>query len=183
MKDLFIDIEALGLVPGSAIVQLGAAVFDRDSGEIDMDLQLYLQPEKGDPWTVDLETLEWHGKQGTFPHPPAIREKLALPAGEAIDAFLDWLSEAADAGHEIDDIWSWGADYDFPLLDPYFHRYATGGEAPWAYWQAADARTVWKLAFPGVKHAPRLHHALHDCKAGVADLCAALKKLKGGPGA
>ncbi len=180
MNSLFVDIEALGKTRGCAIVQLGALVFDPATGETAADLQLYIQPEKTDPWHADLDTLEWHARQGTFPHPPDIREKLALTAGEAVDAFLDWLAEAADAGHEIDDIWSWGSTYDFPLLEPYWERYATGGEAPWAYWQPSCARTVWKLAFPGVKHAPRPHRALDDCQAGVADLCAALAKLKGG---
>lgn len=178
MKDLFIDIEALGLRQGSAVIQLGAVVFDRETGETAEDIQLYLQPEKGDPWHADPDTLAWHDKQGTYPHPPEVR-RITLTAGEGIDAFLDWLGEVATAGHEIDDVWSWGATYDFPLLDPYWERYATGGEPPWAYWQPACARTVWKLAFPGVKHGPRPHHALEDCLAGVADLCAALAKLKG----
>lgn len=180
MKDLFIDIEALGRRAGCAVIQLGAVVFDRDTGETADDLQLYIQPEERDPWTADLATLEWHSAQGTFPHPPDV-SRITLGAGEAIDAFLDWLSDVGMAGHEIDDVWSWGATYDFPLLDPYWERYATGGEPPWAYWQPADARTVWKLAFPGVKHAPRPHRALDDCLAGVEDLCAALAKLKGGP--
>ena len=179
MKDLLIDIEALGLRPGSAIIQLAALAFDSATGETGDSIQLYIQPEKQDPWHADLDTLKWHRKQGTFPHPPEISEFIALPAGEAIDCFLSFLADLGDAGHEVETVWAWGATYDFPLLDPYWERYATGGEAPWAYYIPRCARTVWQVAFPGVKHAPRPHNALDDCKAAVADLCAALAKLNG----
>lgn len=179
MKDLFLDIEALGKVRGSTIIQIGAVVFDPATGETTEDFQIYIQPEPKDPWTADLDTLEFHHQLGTFPHPPGIRDNAALPPGEAINAFFDFLADVATAGHEIDDVWSWGSTYDFPLLDPYWERYGTAGEAPWMYWQPSCARTVWKLAFPGVKHGKRPHHALDDCKAGVADLCAAIAKLTG----
>lgn len=178
MKDLFIDIEALGRKPGCHVIQIGAIVFDPATGETANEIQLFIQPEKDDPFHADLDTLEWHARQGTFPHPPEVRE-IAMPIGDAIDELNGWFMDINDCGHEIYDVWAWGSHYDFPILDPVFERYAIGGAAPWMYWQPSDARTIWKLAFPGVKHGPRPHHALDDCKAGVADLCSALAKLKG----
>lgn len=179
--DLFIDIEALGHKPGCAVIQIGAAVFDRHTGEIADSIQIYIQPEKNDRFHADLDTLAWHARQGTFPHPPDIAE-IAFNTGDAVDCFSEFLGGVSDFGHVIDDVWSWGADYDFPIIEPLFERFAIGGEPPWMYWQVSDARTVWKLAFPGVKHGKRPHHALDDCKAGIADLCAALAALRGKEG-
>jgi hypothetical protein len=178
MKDLFLDIEALGRRPGCAIIQLAAVVFDPATGETADEFEAYIQPEEGDPWHVELATLEWHREQGTFPHAPEILEA-AFAAGDAIDAFTDWIIDVRDR-HPIEDVWSWGSTYDFPMLDPYWDRYAMGGQAPWNYWNPSDARGFWKLAFPGIKHGPRPHHALEDCRHGIKDLVSALRELTAG---
>ncbi|MGC4014675.1 MAG: hypothetical protein QM755_09200 [Luteolibacter sp.] len=36
------------------------------------------------------------------------------------------------------------------------------------------------MAFPGVRHEPRPHHAKEDAIAGAEDLMAALRKLRSG---
>jgi hypothetical protein len=102
-------------------------------------------------------------------------EALGRKPGSAIVEFMSWLGTLGEAGHQIDDIWTWGITYDIPLLAPVFDHYA--GSTPWKYHAVSDARSFWKRAFPGIKHAPRPHHALEDCRHGIRDLVSALSQL------
>ncbi|MCW1922693.1 3'-5' exoribonuclease [Luteolibacter arcticus] len=174
MKDLFLDIEALGRKPGSAIIQLGAIVFDPDTGATAEEFHRYINPNP-DLFTSDLGTLAWHAEQGTWPHPPGLE---ITDEAAAFCEFVEWFGTLAHAGHVIEDAWSWGITYDFGLLAPYFEHY-TGG-APWRYRQVTDARSFWKRAFPGIKHKDRPHHALEDCRDGIKDLVSALRELTAG---
>lgn len=169
MKDLFLDIEALGLRPGAAIVELGAVVFDRETGLTGpAEFHAYIRPSPFD--IIDPETVEWHRQQGSYPPPENVT--IFLPSLALFD-FQDWFYRQGEIGA----VWSWGSTYDFPLMEAAFRTHLDRG-LPWKYHRAQCARTVWNLAFPGVKHAPRPHHALEDCFAGVADLCAALGALR-----
>lgn len=170
---ILIDIEALGLRPGCAIIELAAVEFFPETGEIGEEFEVMIEPQA--PFTADLETLEWHGKQGTWPRPLAdVVESL----GSALWAFEDWLGRLDD---EVEAFWAWGATYDFPLLDA---AYVFSGNAPpWKYWQQRCARTVWQTAFGDRKHGKRPHKALEDAKAAAVDLMAAMEHLTGRAGA
>ncbi|RYD24757.1 MAG: 3'-5' exoribonuclease, partial [Verrucomicrobiaceae bacterium] len=174
MKDLFLDIEALGRKPGSAIIQLGAIVFDPATGETASEFHRYIQPHP-DRFTADLGTLAWHAEKGTWPHPAGVE---VMDEDVAIIEFMSWLGTLGIAGHQITDIWTWGITYDIPILAPVFDHYA--GSQPWKYHAPSDARSFWKRAFPDVRHADRPHHALEDCRHGIKDLAAALSELTGG---
>jgi hypothetical protein len=169
LHHLFIDIEALGQKPGCAPIELGAVIFEPDTGIIAGEFARIIKPHpalKGEP-----ETLAWHAERGSYPFTP-VRYIEAEPLAHAIADFFSWLPK------EIEAVWSWGSTYDFPVLDAALA--VIGEKAPWEYWQQQCARTAWKIAFgPDRKHAPRPHHALEDCRAGVADLCEALRYTKG----
>lgn len=170
MNDLFLDIEALGLRAGAAVIQIGAVTFDPTTGLTGPEeFHAYVQALPTDH--IDPETLDWHAKQGSYPHPAGVTAWLpSLALGD----FRDWVQ-----AREFGAVWSWGSTYDFPLLEAAFRNHL-GEPPPWNYWQAQCARTVWNLAFPGVKHAPRPHHALQDCFAGVRDLYAARRGMNAG---
>jgi hypothetical protein len=161
---LFIDLEALGQKPGCAPIELGAVVFHPETGAIADEFHRIIHPHaalKG-----ERETLDWHAERGSYPFTPA-RYIAAEKLNHVIADFLSWLPEQYEA------VWSWGATYDFPVLDAALA--VIGEKAPWHYAQQQCARTAWKIAFgPNRKHAPRPHHALEDCRAGVRDLCEAL---------
>lgn len=167
---LFLDIEALGLRPGAAITEIGAVEFDPHTGRTgprEFHARLQVLPTD----IVDPDTLAWHQKQGTYPHPAGATA--FLPSLALFD-FMDWVFSF---GHDLQAVWSWGATYDFPLLESAFHAHLSRG-LPWHYAKSQCARTLWNCAFPGTKHAPRPHHALQDCHLSVADLAAALQHLR-----
>lgn len=177
VRDIFLDIEGLGLVAGSAVIELGAVVFDRETGETEATFHRLIAPDPRFP--VDLGTLEWHAKEGTFPRDP----ELEAGAGKLEDVlrdFKEWLELLPGGAPEY--WWSWGTTYDFPLLEAAFSVLGVATRPdrvmPWYYWQVCDARTVWSLAFPGERHAPRPHDALEDCLAGIRDLVEALRALR-----
>ncbi len=168
-KHVILDIEALGLTPGSAIVELAACEFYPETGDVGKSYEVMIQPHSD--FHEDPATLEWHKKQGTWPPSPFVaRESLAAALAE----FDQWFFERG----EVAAVWAWGATYDFPLLAHAFE--AVNLKMPWKYYDARCARTVWQVAFPGRKHAPRPHRALEDAKASAVDLMAALDLLAGG---
>lgn len=166
---ILLDIEALGVRPGSAIVQLGAVAFSPHTGEIMGEtFHRHILPHA--QLHTELRTLHWHTERGTWPPaPPAAPVALE----QALAEFSRWVEETGRP-HTW---WSWGSTYDFPLLDAACH--VLGREGPWAYWQTACARTVWRMAFPFGKTAPRPHHALEDSIAAVKDLHQALGEIRG----
>ena len=166
---ILLDIEALGVRPGSAIVQLGAVAFcPRTGGLLGETFHCHVLPHA--KLHTELRTLHWHTERGTWPPPPPA-EPVALE--QALAEFSHWVDKTGRP-HTW---WSWGSTYDFPLLDAACHM--LGREAPWAYWQTACARTVWRMAFPYGKTAPRPHHALEDSIAAVKDLQMALVEMRG----
>lgn len=163
---LMIDIEALSLRPGAAIIQLGAVRFDL-SGRVYGTFFLPVVPAA--PFTADLDTLKWHAEQGTvYPGEGAVS------GPEAIRQFCQWL---ARDGRAVEHVWAWGSTYDMPILDLYFDLKPDGLERPWNYSAVRDARTVWKLAYGKKRPADRPHNALADAVAAVEDLCRAHAKL------
>jgi hypothetical protein len=168
-KHILLDIEALGLRPGSAIIEIGAVEFIPETGFLGEQFEMLINPTP--PFTADLATLEWHRQKETWPRPfgedgEAISTALAM--------FNHWLSELG----EIEAFWAWGATYDFPLLTAAYDF--AGCQPPWKYYQQRCARTIWQTAF-GVdrKHEPRPHRAIEDAVAGATDLIAALQALTG----
>lgn len=172
MKNLMIDLETLATTPGAAIISLAAVFFDFEKGTIHSGKQWLIDPRSDvQPGEVALEGLQWAEEHGTW---PVDAEQAATTVGaltELRQMLLDHTPEREWA------LWSWGADFDFPILESAFRR--CGMRVPWKYSQVRDARTVWKLAFPGVIPDPRPHDAMRDCLAQIQDLKAAMRELSG----
>lgn len=166
--EVMIDIEALAKRSGAAIFELAAAAFDMTTGEIVS--RYYQRVTPASPFFADPETLEWHTKQGTWPRELDGTEKLI---GPALREFADWYAGLG----RIDRVWSWGSTYDCPLLETGFLW--SGLPTPWKFYEFDDARTVWRLAFPGIKAPKRPHTALEDVEAAIVDLRTAIKALRG----
>jgi len=64
---VLLDIEALWKRPGSAIIELAAVAFCPETGKIGQAFNALIEPQP--PFMADLETLDWHQKQGTWPRP------------------------------------------------------------------------------------------------------------------
>ena len=170
MNHLMIDIEALGQKPGCSIFELGAVVFDLETGVTGAQFLALIDPDNG---FVDAATEQWHRERGTYPM-PGTAERVGITT--ALANFARWYQ---CLGWDIQTVWSWGATYDFPVLDSRWQEWGPTEELPWKYYQAECARTIWRRAFADLKHDPRPHQALEDCCAAIKDLVAAHRALRG----
>lgn len=165
-----IDIETLGVTPGSAILEIAAATFTFEDAEgwewflVEIDLLSSLAAGL----TADGETAAFHLKNGFAGH---LRGQ-AL--GRAMIALTAWMNERAAT---LDRVWAWGMDFERTMIETACA--AVEMELPWKFSRGADARTVWNLAFPGKKHAPRKHRAKDDVIDQIIDLRTAVGQLKG----
>jgi hypothetical protein len=162
-----VDIETVGLAYGAGIVEIAAAEFDPETGRIfrawSADIDPLDPPRHG--LTSDPDTLAFHAKKGTrFTGTSTLWRAL-----NELDVFLHL--------HTEDDleVWAWGADFEAMHLKA--NCAALSLPFPWPYYRTRDARTVWELAFPGVRHPTRPHRASLDVAAQVRDLTQALSHL------
>lgn len=162
--EILLDIEVLGLRPGSAIIELGAVSFTRSAGIGETFHRLIKPEELG---TADLQTLKWHQEQGTWPR---VTNDVGVPLYLALADFNVW-----SANLQVKTFWSWGASFDFPHMDAAYS--ALNLPAPWRYSRCQCARTVWNLAFPGLKAASKPHHAAVDARLSALDLLSALDSI------
>jgi hypothetical protein len=163
MISVFLDLETLDTRP-SAIVTEGAFVaFDEDTGEILGELEItpdfWDQLSAGRTWSK--ETVAFHGRLGTLPE----------GRGDDLRECELFVTEFFRS-HAPERVWIWGADFDRPVREDFM-----GGFLPWEFWKTRCARTVWDVAFPGVKHGKRPHRAMEDVKASIGDLINALAKV------
>ena len=63
---IMIDIEAMGLGPNAAIIQIGAIIFREDDGKIKdrFDISVDLMSSLNNGGEVDQETVDWWKSQG-----------------------------------------------------------------------------------------------------------------------
>lgn len=159
MQDVMIDLETLGTAADSAILSLGAVVFDPATDKISDDAYyatISLDSNLSSGRTISQDTVSWWMKQS-----PGAQEifhtKDKLPLSEVLEEFSDWL---ADKEYTV---WSNGADFDLPMLA---HAYARAGmKVPWKYSNTRCFRTLKNL--PGANKAKlpaqvNAHNALAD---------------------
>lgn len=159
--EMMLDLETLDTRPTAVVTELAAAVFHRNRNtgcHIHDEIEFHL-----DPWdqirrgrTIDPDTIAFHQKHQT------------LPRGKNTDSLTEAIDSLRILAEGIETVWIWGADFDSPILK---HLHDQLGLAmPWRYAQVSDARTVWKLAFPGKYPKPRPHTAMDDVRAAITDL-------------
>lgn len=156
-NNIMIDLETLGLKQDAAIISIGAAKFNIETGEI---LKIYHANIK---WESSLKygnaepnTVAWWQEQ-TGP----AKEALTKPAQEemtlVIANFISWMG--------MDPVvWGNGACFDIAKLEHYFEK--VGEPHPWNFKNTRDVRTIDYLGknifnyglsnreFVGVKHHP-----------------------------
>ena len=171
MKDLMIDIEALGNGKNAVIVQIGACYFDRKSGEIGNTFLETIDVEDACKYgDVDGSTLKWWFSQSN----EAIK-KVMSGDKKLLTVFDLFYSFSKNA----ECVWS-HATYDFVILTNAYKM--CGLKPPFGYRTARDIRTLTDLAgikppkkkenFKGIEHC-----ALDDAIYQVGYCVEALKIL------
>lgn len=151
---LMVDIETLGLEPGSAILSIGAVRFDeRGLGEeFHREIDVRTCDDAG--LSIDLETLDWHLVEcSTF------SERTLTDGVDLATALRDFYTFAETA----DEFWANSPKFDATLLEAAGEPF--GVSMPWEFYELRDVRTVKEL--PGVEEPPfegTEHHALDDAK-------------------
>lgn len=130
---VMIDLETVGTIPGSAIVSIGAVIFDPRYATI-TDKTFYSEcdyaNQQDDGLTVDESTLAWWEDQS-----PQVREAL-LGLDDLKESLLDlskWLPRDCK-------VWGNGATFDITMLEHCYRLYKL--PIPWKFWNVRDCRTV-----------------------------------------
>lgn len=149
--NVMVDIETLGVRPGSVVLSIGAVQFS-DAG---LGAGFYRAIDVFDSLmcglAVDPETVEWWRKQ-----PPEIRGAVMNEPHRLEDA-LRAFAKFIDRRPAEDMVWAKGPDFDLVLLDAAYR--AVGLRLPWSYRMARDVRTMVALA-PDVE--PQQNNAKHN---------------------
>jgi hypothetical protein len=170
MKSIFLDIETLALNKrdnNAIITNIALVEVICDTAQVGATLSLYpcVTSQLYTGRVADPDTLAFHAKHNSFPN---------VEYAETIDFVIDSIHEffrCADPRY----VWIQGPDFDRPILENFLIQYHS--TLPWKYYLTRDARTVWNLAFPGQRQAPRPHNAIEDALATVDDTICALTAL------
>lgn len=165
---VMIDIETLGLEPGSAIVSIGAVRFDRDGLGDTFEASVNLTSCEEAGLEIDADTLEWWLGQGE-----AAREQLTGgdDLGDALADLRIWYRDA-------DEVWANSPSFDCEHLERAFD--AVGVNAPWEFRDERCYRTLRSLTDVDVAWDGVEHDALDDAKYQATTAAEALAQLGGG---
>ena len=165
---VMVDIETLGLEPGSAILSIGAVKFD-SAGQTDefyREIDVRTCEEAG--LIIDIETLDWHIIECSTFSGRTLTDGVKLAT--ALKDFYVWAEDA-------DEYWANSPKFDATMLEAAGEPF--GVSMPWEYYELRDVRTI--KTFPGVEE-PEFdgteHNALDDAKHQARIVSEALQSLK-----
>ena len=166
-ESIIIDIETLSTRTDSLVIEIGAIAFNRDT--LSETASMLLTPSFFEQLAagrhVCPQTIAFHRKKKTLPTTLG-----DMPLRESIFHLRKFIQH-----HQPQHVWIQGPDFDRPIIESLCQH--VGEPLPWEYFRTRDTRTVWDVAFPGIKHDSRPHHAVPDCRATLKDLTAALSLL------
>lgn len=150
-----IDLETMGTMPGSAIVQIGAVEFSAKHLGKPFFVNVCLKSCVRVGLRMDPDTVMWWVQQS--PEASKCLTEDAVPIKDALKQFTEWLCFDRPA------VWGDGAAFDNVLLSSAYR--ACGMSPPWHYSRDRCFRTM-KECFP-VDQVPSalLHHASEDAVA------------------
>lgn len=149
---IMIDIETLGVKPGSVILSIGAVEFTVD----EIGTEFYTRVDFDQPgMEMDPNTVAWWMTQDTLPRVEAFSKAVNRPS---LVVALDMLRQTFQWDQTV---WSHGSIFDIAHLDEAYRR--EGKRSPWDFRLVRDTRTLFSL-YPNIS-VPRhgtAHSALDD---------------------
>jgi len=169
-NNIMIDLETMDLIPGAAIVSIGAVVFDPRCNIVTEDTFYVELDWKAQGRSINDDTVEWWGRQ-----PP--KAKAALNGTTALEEALDDLSFWIPPGASV---WGNGPSFDISILEDAYH--SLGEPTPWKFWNVYDCRTIkylYESSRGGFdkKVGGNAHNALHDAKYQASYVCEMWKAI------
>lgn len=172
-KHFMIDIETLGVKPGSIITEIAIVQFDLRNGEIIKEKELIpdIREQQDAGMSIDWGTVVWHSNQNTGVF--ALRHEQY--AAEVLSNLNDFINVKDWKNDDRFFIWSNSPNFDMIMLQEMFRRCKVKFEPIWRYKQLMDFRTVVflrRLLRPEIdnKVIDVAHSALADCKSQIKDL-------------
>lgn len=173
MSHCMIDLETLGVRPGSVILSIGAVEFSPEGLGRELYLVVNTQSCLDVGLATDKSTTSWWDGQG------AEARRILVLAQNSLNSLPVALLSLSSFYHEIDahQLWGNGADFDNALLAEAYRRCGLG-PAPWQPAGSRCYRTLKNLA-PQVKLARQgtFHNALDDAKSQALHAVALFKAL------
>ena len=173
-----IDLETLGVSPGSVISSIAAVQFDINTGEIGRQFykNIDLQQSLDNGFTINAETLKWWFNQPNrmeiFSNPDNIKSVFT-----SLSKFI--LSTSGGYNKKNIFVWGNGASFDLGILNYAYNK--LGIEIPWLFYNERDVRTLVSF-IPEIKkktvNSGVLHNPLDDCKYQIAYCCEIYKQIK-----
>lgn len=173
MKHCMVDIETMGVLPTSAILSIGAVIFDPYGNKPSIE-QFYVNV---DPQTcLDLgltkceSTMAWWKTQ-----PKHIRDALKtnrIGLNDALTSFMAFYNK-----HGCERVWGHGSIFDITILSNAFK--AVGIKyTPWKFSQVMDTRTIFDQTGVVLDYSKEHHNALHDAQRQANAVCEAIQLIK-----
>lgn len=125
-----IDLETMGTNPDSAIVSIGAVIFDPRYGQVSKDTFYVELDWKSQGRTIDRETEKWWKAQSN-------EAKDALYGIDDLDVTLKDLAAWLPGDVKV---WGNGSVFDISMLEDAYRQLDI--EIPWKFWNIRDCRTV-----------------------------------------
>ena len=172
MQHVMVDIETLGIKPGSVILSIGAIDFDPHTGALGEGFYVNIDRElsKAAGLTTDTSTVNWWASQGKEATQALLDD--CKPPGTAHRTFFDWFR---NVGGKY--IWSHGVNFDVVLIEAVVQK--LGGSVPWKFYNTRDTRTIYDVAAVTPDRAKGVHHfALDDAKRQAEAVIKSYKVLK-----
>lgn len=131
LRHVMIDLETMGTKPDSAIVSIGAVLFDPRLNKVDKKNTFYMELDwREQGRNIDAETEKWWSTQ-------CEEAKEALEGWDelsiALQELSDWLPQDCK-------VWGNGATFDITMLENAYDQ--LGIEIPWKFWNIRDCRTI-----------------------------------------
>jgi hypothetical protein len=178
-----LDIETLGIKPGSVILEIAAYCFELEgdpeyggwTNTFGITEYFVLYPnttyQKMIGMTVDEKTLKWWKETN---------EKQLLSYSTKESSSPEKIISCFNLMKGSNFIWTKG-NFDIPILEFFFERIAY--QSPWHYRAPSDLRTVMKIANllgwkDQVVRTGEAHSALEDCRHQIKQLKSAYQYLK-----
>lgn len=175
-----IDLETLAARYNAAIISIGAAVINLDTGVLgetfyrEIDFTSAMRAGQ-----VSADTLLWWSQQSD-----KARRVFSKDNKHALASALDDLRSFV-MKHKGATVWGNGSSFDITILEHAYDHGAVGLSEPWAYWNIRDMRTLVDVCGIDKKNMPIkgvAHNALDDAKYQAEVISFCWRKARGAMG-
>lgn len=185
MKNCMVDIETLGLTPGSVILSIGAVLFDETGIGDDFHIFIDIKDSVENGLAIDPDTLKWWLRQAANAQENSILPPYTSQLEGALMSFSRFFAgtmvEAggSDWGYSRERcVWGNGADFDMVLLASAYAKFKQN--PPWNYKSTRCYRTLKALRPAIIAEAEEgaiKHTALSDARHQARHAVSLLQSL------